>query len=138
MLTIPDMTGGWEIHCDASGRGLGCVLHQHGKVVAYASRQLKPHERNYPTHDLELVDMIFALKLWLHYLLGESVLINTDHKSLKYVFTQKDLNMRQLRWLELKAYFDISLQYNPGKGHVVPDALSRRPAVMFLTSRPEL
>ena len=85
--------------CDASGSGLGCVLMQKGKVVAYASRQLRPHERNYPTHDLELAAVVFALKIWRHYLLGQRVNIYTDHKSLKYIFTQRDLNMRQRRWL---------------------------------------
>ena len=82
---------------------------QHGYVIAYASRQLKPHEKNYPTHDLELAAVIFALKIWRHYLLGDQVLIYTDHKSLKYIFTQKELNMRQRRWLELIADYDIDL-----------------------------
>jgi len=82
------------IYSDASGKGLGCVLMQHNHVIAYASRQSKPHERNYPTHDLELAAVTFALKNWRHYLLGDKVLIYTDHKSLKYIFTQKELNMR--------------------------------------------
>jgi len=115
------------IYTDASGQGLGCVLTQHGFVIAYASRQLKQHERNYPTHDLELAAVIFALKIWRHYLLGDHVLIYTDHKSLKYVFTQRELNMRQRRWLELMADYDVDLQYHPGKANVVPNALSRRP-----------
>ena len=89
------------IDSDASRRGLGCVLMQRGRVISFASRQLKPHERNYPTHDLELAEVIFALKVWRHYLLGERVEIFTDHKSLKYIFTQKELNMHQRRWLEL-------------------------------------
>ena len=137
-LTIPDQTGGFEVYCDASGKGLGCVLHQHGRVVAYASRQLKNHEQNYPTHDLELATVIFALKIWRHFLLGEQVKMFTDHKSLKYIFTQKELNMRQRRWLELMADYDIDLQYHPGKVNVVPDALSRLPAVTMLTSQPHL
>ena len=83
------------IYINASGRGLGCVLMQRGRVILFASRQLKPHERNYPTHDLELATVIFALKVWKHYLLRERVEIFTDHKSLKYIFTQKELNMRQ-------------------------------------------
>ncbi|XP_020262691.1 uncharacterized protein LOC109838678 [Asparagus officinalis] len=116
-------------------RGLGCVLQQDGHVVAYASRQLKKHEQNYPTHDLELAAVIFALKLWRHYLLGEQVKVFTDHKSLKYIFTQKELNMRQRRWLELMADYDIDLQYHPGKVNVVPDALSRLPAIMTLTAQ---
>ena len=87
VLTIPYQDRGFAIHSDASGKGLGCVLSQQGRVVAYASRQLKVHERNYPTHDLELAAVIFALKLWRHYLLGERVEIYTDHKSLKNIFT---------------------------------------------------
>lgn len=90
VLTLPDRTGGFEVHCDASGKGLGCMLHQRGKVVGFASRLLKTHEQNYPTHELELAAVIFALKLWRHYLYGEKVLIYTDHKSLKYVFTHRE------------------------------------------------
>ena len=89
------------MHNDASGRGLESVLMQQRHVIAYVSRQLKRHEKNYPTYDLELAIVIFALKIWRHYLLGDQVLIYNDHKSLKYIFTQKDLNMRQRRWLEL-------------------------------------
>lgn len=132
ILALPSGSGGFVIHSDASGKGLGCVLEQHGKVIAYASRQLRPHEKNYPTHDLELAAVVFALKLWKHYLYGDRVEIYTDHKSLKYVFTQKELNMRQRRWLELLKDFDILLQYRPGKANVVADALSRYPTVMYL------
>ncbi|GJV81488.1 reverse transcriptase, partial [Tanacetum coccineum] len=106
--------------------GLGCVLMQHGKVIAYASRQLKPYEVNYPTHDLELAAVVFALKIWRHYLYGESCDIFTDHKSLKYIFTQRELNMRQRRWLELLKDYDTNIQYHPGKANVVADALSRK------------
>ena len=94
MLTIPSSSGGFVIYSDASHQGLGCVLMQHGKVVAYASRQLKPYEKNYPTHDLELAAVVFALKIWRHYLYGETCEIYTDHKSLKYLFSQEELNMR--------------------------------------------
>ncbi|GJU94170.1 putative nucleotidyltransferase, ribonuclease H [Tanacetum coccineum] len=97
ILTLPSGTGGYQIYSDASKKGLGCVLMQHGKVIAYASRQLKPYEENYPTHDLELAAVVFALKIWRHYLYGETCDIFTDHKSLKYIFTQKELNMRQRR-----------------------------------------
>ena len=86
---------------------------QRGKVIAYASRQLKPHEKNYPTHDMELAAVIFALKIWRHYLYGEHCEIFTDHKSLKYIFTQKELNMRQRRWLELLKDYDININYHP-------------------------
>ena len=99
---------------------------QDGKVVAYASRQLKPHEQNYPTHDLELVVVVFALKIWRHYLYGEKCRIFTDHKSLKYLLTQKDLNLRQCRWLELFKDYDCITYYHPGKANVVADALSRK------------
>ncbi|KAL0551924.1 hypothetical protein IC582_011017 [Cucumis melo] len=101
VLTVPDGSGSFVIYSDASKKGLGCVLMQQGKVVAYASRQLKSHEQNYPTHDLELAAVVFALKIWRHYLYGEKIQIFTDHKSLKYFFTQKELNMRQRRWLEI-------------------------------------
>ena len=115
------------IYSDVSGRGLGGVLMQHGHVIVYASRQLKPHEKNYPTHDLELAAVIFALKIWRHYLLGDQVLIYIEHKSLKYIFTQKELNMRQRGCLELMADYDIDLQYHPRKINVIPDALSKKP-----------
>ncbi|KAL0541249.1 hypothetical protein IC582_021291 [Cucumis melo] len=114
------------IYSDASKKGLGCVLMQQGKVVAYASRQLKNHEQNYPTHDLELAAVVFALKIWRHYLYGEKIQIFTDHKSLKYFFTQKELNMRQRRWLELVKDYDCEILYHPGKANVVADALSRK------------
>ncbi|GJZ38071.1 reverse transcriptase domain-containing protein, partial [Tanacetum coccineum] len=95
-------------------------------VIAYASRQLKPYEVNYPTHDLELAAVVFALKIWRHYLYGEACDIFTDHKSLKYIFTQRELNMRQRRWLELLKDYDTNIQYHPGKANVVADALSRK------------
>ncbi|KAL0537052.1 hypothetical protein IC582_026020 [Cucumis melo] len=126
VLTVPDGSGSFVIHIDASKKGLGCVLMQQGKVVAYASRQLKSHEQNYPTHDLELAAVVFALKIWRHYLYGEKIQIFTDHKSLKYFFTQKELNMRQRRWLELVKDYDCEILYHPGKANVVADALSRK------------
>ncbi|GJR68882.1 putative reverse transcriptase domain-containing protein [Tanacetum coccineum] len=126
ILTLPSGSGGFQIYSDASKKGLGCVLMQHGKVIAYASRQLKPYEVNYPTHDLELAAVVFALKIWRHYLYGESCDIFTDHKSLKYIFTQRELNMRQRRWLELLKDYDTNIQYHPGKGHMLRlSALSR-------------
>ena len=99
---------------------------QHGRVVAYASRQLRPHEKNYPTHDLELAAVIHALKIWRHYLYGVHVDIYTDHKSLQYIFKQKELNLRQRRWLELLKDYDVDILYHPGKANVVADALSRK------------
>ncbi|KAL0539868.1 hypothetical protein IC582_024089 [Cucumis melo] len=126
VLTVPDGSGSFMIYSDASKKGLGCVLMQQGKVVAYASRQLKSHEQNYPTHDLELAAVVFALKIWRHYLYGEKIQIFTDHKSFKYFFTQKELNMRQRRWLELVKDYDCEILYHPGKANVVADALSRK------------
>ena len=125
VLTQP--TGGREyvIFSDASLNGLGCVLMQEGKVVAYASRQLKPHERNYPTHDLELAAIVFALKIWRRYLYGEKCFIYTDHKSLKYLPSQQELNLRQRRWMELIKDYDCVIDYHPGKANVVANALSR-------------
>ena len=114
------------IFSDASLNGLGCVLMQEGKVVAYASKQLKPHEKNYPTHNLELAAIVFALKIWRHYLYGEKCFIYTDHKSLKYLPSQRELNLRQRRWMELIKDYDCVIYYHPGKANVVADALSRK------------
>jgi hypothetical protein len=99
---------------------------QDGKVVSYASRQLRKHEENYPTHDLELAAVVHALKIWRHYLIGHGCEIYSDHKSLKYIFTQNDLNLRQRRWLELIKDYDFGINYHPGKANVVADALSRK------------
>jgi hypothetical protein len=126
VLAQPDNTKPFEVYCDASGTGLGCVLMQDNRVIAYASRALRPHEQNYPTHDLELAAVVHALKIWRHYLMGAHCNIYTDHKSLKYIFTQADLNMRQRRWLELIKDYDLEVHYHPGKANVVADALSRK------------
>ena len=99
VLAQQDIDRPFDMYCDASRTGLGCVLMQDGRVIAYASRQLKKHELNYPTHNLELAAVVHALKIWRHYLLRNKVHIYTDHKSLKYIFTQSELNMRQRRWL---------------------------------------
>jgi hypothetical protein len=99
VLVMPDLQKGFDIYCDACGQGLGCVLMQEGHVIAYASRQLRKHELNYPTHDLELAAIVHGLKIWRHYIMGNKCQVCTDHKSLKCIFTQKDLNLRQRRWL---------------------------------------
>ncbi|GJS04093.1 putative nucleotidyltransferase, ribonuclease H [Tanacetum coccineum] len=140
ILVVPEGIGGFQIYSDASKTGLGCVLMQHGKVIAYASRQLKPYEENYPTHDLELAAIVFALKIWRHYLYEETCDIFTDHKSLKYIFTQNELNMRQRRWLELLKDYDANIQYHPGKANVVADALSRKSygSMSCLITQPEI
>jgi hypothetical protein len=126
VLAQPDNTKPFEVYCDASGTRLGCVLIQDNRVIAYASRALRPHEQNYPTHDLELAAVVHALKIWRHYLIGAHYNIYTDHKSLKYIFTQADLNMRQRRWLELIKDYDLEVHYHPSKANVVADALSRK------------
>jgi hypothetical protein len=93
VLVLPDLTKKFDIYCDASCQGLGCVLMQEGQVVCYASRQLRKHEANYPTHDLELAVVVHALKIWRHYLIRHCCEFYSDHKSLKYIFTQNDLNL---------------------------------------------
>ena len=117
---------GYTVYCDASRAELGCVLMQSGKVVAYGFRQLKNHEQNYPTHNMELAAVVFALKIWHHYLYGEEFEVYSNHKSLKYIFTQWDLNMRQRRWMEFLEDYEFTLHYHLGKANVVDDALSRK------------
>ena len=126
VLVIPYTGKPFEVYCDVSHQGLGCVLMQERRVVAYASRQLKNHEKNYLTHDLELAVVVFALKIWRHYLYGAQFQVFSDYKSLKYLFDQKELNMRQRRWMEFLKDFDFELLYHPGKANVVADALSRK------------
>jgi hypothetical protein len=132
ILVMLDMEKPFSIYFDASGQGLGCVLMQDGQVVAYASRQLRKHEVNYLTHDLELAVVVHALKIWRHYLMGKRCELYMDHKSLKYIFTQSNLNLRWRRWLELIKDYDLGINYHPGKANVVADALSRRSHVSQL------
>ena len=108
-LVIPERGVRYTIYYDASKQGLGCVLMQLGRVGAYGSRQLKIHEQNYPTHDLELAALVFALKSWRHYLYGEKFEVFSDHKSLKYIFSQKDLSLRRRRWMEYLEDYDFNL-----------------------------
>jgi hypothetical protein len=118
-----------------------CVLMQDGQVVSYASRQLRKHEENYPTHALELAAVVHALRIWRQYLIGHRCEIYNDHKSLKYIFTQNDLNLRQCRWFELIKDYDLGINYHPRKANVVADALSRKKycnATFTKRIRPEL
>ncbi|GJS68975.1 putative reverse transcriptase domain-containing protein [Tanacetum coccineum] len=126
ILALPDGSENFVVYCDASHKGLGAVLMQKEKVITYASRQLKVHEKNYTTHNLELGAVVFALKMWRHYLYGTKWVVFTDHKSLQHIHDQKELNMRQRRWLELLSDYDCEIRYHPGKTNVVADALSRK------------
>ncbi|GJU41542.1 putative reverse transcriptase domain-containing protein [Tanacetum coccineum] len=126
ILALPEGSKDFIIYCDALIKGLGVVLMQREKVIAYASQQLKIHENNYTTHDLELCAVVFALKLWRHYLYGTRCTVFTDHKSLQHILDQKELNIRQRRWLELLSDYDCEICYHLGKANVVADALSRK------------
>ncbi|GJV95306.1 putative reverse transcriptase domain-containing protein [Tanacetum coccineum] len=126
ILALPEGSEDFVVYCDASHKGLGAVLMQREKVISYASRQLKVHEKNYTTHDLELGSVVFALKIWRHYLYGTRCTVFTDHKSLQHILNQKELNMRQRRWLKLLSDYDCDIRYHPGKANVVADALSHK------------
>ncbi|GJT12679.1 putative reverse transcriptase domain-containing protein [Tanacetum coccineum] len=126
ILALPEGNDDFVVYCDASHQGMGAVLMQREKVIAYASRQLKPNEENYTTHDLELGAVVFTLKIWRHYLYGTKCTVFTDHKSLQHILNKKELNMRQRRWLELLADYDCEIRYHPGKANVVADALNAR------------
>ncbi|GJT82736.1 putative reverse transcriptase domain-containing protein [Tanacetum coccineum] len=126
ILALPEGSENFVVYCDASHKGLGAVLMQKEKVIAYASRQLKIHEKNYTTHDLELGAVVFPLKMWRHYLYDTKCVVFTDHKSLQHILDQKELNMRQRRWLELLSDYGCELRYHPGKANVVADALSQK------------
>nr|GEU81662.1 retrovirus-related Pol polyprotein from transposon 17.6 [Tanacetum cinerariifolium] len=126
ILALPEGSENFMVYCDASHKGLGAVLMQRDKVIAYASRQLKIHEKNYTTHDLELGAMVFALKMWRHYLYGTRCIVFTNHKSLQHILDQKELNMRQRKWLELLSDYDCKICCHPRKGNVVANAFSRK------------
>ncbi|GJR71245.1 putative reverse transcriptase domain-containing protein [Tanacetum coccineum] len=135
ILALPKGSENFVVYCDASHKGLGAVLIQKERVIAYASRQLKIREKNYMTHDLELGAMVFALKMWRHYLYGTKCVVFTDHKSLQHILDQKELNMIQCRWLELLSDYDCEIRYHPGKANVVADALSRKEQIKPLRVR---
>ncbi|GKB78401.1 putative reverse transcriptase domain-containing protein, partial [Tanacetum coccineum] len=126
ILALPQGTKDLVVYCDASLKGYRAVLMQREKVIAYASRQLKVHEENYTTHDLELGAVVFTLRSWRHYLYGTKCVVFTDHKSLQYILDQKELNLRQRRWIELLSDYDYEIRYHPRKANVVADALSRK------------
>jgi hypothetical protein len=136
MLILPNVHKPFSVYYDASYTGLGCVLMQEGRVVAYSSRQLKVPEKNYPTHELELVAVVHTLKTWRHYLYGQKCDVYTDHKSLKYIFTQSELNMRQQRWLKLIKDYELEIHYHLGKANVVADSLSRKSQVNMMVAHP--
>jgi hypothetical protein len=126
VLAQPDIEKSFDVYCDVFDTGIRGVLMEDGRAIIYASRQLRRHEEHYPTHDLDLLAVVHTLKVWRHYLLGNLVHIYTDHKRLKYLLTQPDLNMRQRRWLELIKDYELEVHYHPDKANVVADALSRK------------
>nr|GEU46035.1 putative reverse transcriptase domain-containing protein [Tanacetum cinerariifolium] len=126
ILALPEGSENFVVYCDASHQGLGAFLMQKEKVIAYASHQLKIYEKNYTTYDLELGAVVFALKMWRHYLYDTKCVDFTDYKSLQHILDPKELNIRQRRWLELLSDYDCEIRYHLGKENVVADALSRK------------
>ncbi|GKF48409.1 putative reverse transcriptase domain-containing protein, partial [Tanacetum coccineum] len=135
ILALPKGSEDFMVYCDALHKGLGVVLMKREKVIAHASRQLKYHEKNYTTHDLELGSVVFALKIWRHYLYRTKYTVFTDHKSLQHILDQKELNLRQHHWLELLSDYDCNIRYHPGKSNVVADALIRKERIELLRVR---
>ncbi|GKF56869.1 putative reverse transcriptase domain-containing protein [Tanacetum coccineum] len=135
ILALPEGNEDFVIYCDASHQGLEVVLMKREKVIAYVSRQLNPNEENYTTHDLELGVVVFTLKIWRHYLYGTKCTMFIDHKSLQHILDQKELNMRQRRWLELLTDYDYEIRYYPGKENIVADALSWKERIKPLRVR---
>jgi hypothetical protein len=132
ILKVPDMDANFLVCTDASKEGLGGVLMQDGRVIAYISRKLRRHEENYVTHDLELLAIVYALKVWRHYLVGRKFELKTDHCGLQHIFTQSHVNARQRRWSELLSEYDFEITYIKGTVNRVVDALSRRPRIFFV------
>ncbi|GKB29599.1 putative reverse transcriptase domain-containing protein [Tanacetum coccineum] len=135
ILALPEGTEDFIVYCNASLKGYGAVLMQREKVIAYASRQLKTRKENYTTYDLESRAVVFALRLWRHYLYGTKCVVFTDHKSLQYILNQNELNLIQRRWIELLSDYDCEIRYHPGKANVVGDALSRKERIKPLRVR---
>jgi hypothetical protein len=132
VLAQPNTDKSFDVYCDAFSTGLGDVLMQEGRVISYSSQQLRHNEEHYPTHDLELATVVMALRTWCHYLLGNVIHIYMDHKSLKYIFTQPNLKMRQRRWLELIKDYELEVHYHPRKANVIADALSHKARCIYL------
>nr|GFB31981.1 putative reverse transcriptase domain-containing protein [Tanacetum cinerariifolium] len=135
ILALAEGNDDFVVYCDASLQGLGAVLMQKEEVITYASRQLNPNKENYTTHDLELGVVVFALKIWRHYLYSTKCTVFTNHKSLQHILNKKELNMRQCHWLELLADYDCEIHYHLGKANVVADALSRKERIKPLRVR---
>ncbi|XP_071912338.1 uncharacterized protein [Coffea arabica] len=135
VLALPNEKDSYMVYTDVSREGLGCVLMQNRNVIAYASWKLKSHEQNYPTHDLEFAAVVFALKKWRHYLYVVTFEVYTDHKSLKYLFSPKELNLRQRRWMEFIEDYDCIINYHLKKSNVVADALNRKSQLAGLMIR---
>ncbi|GJX10392.1 putative reverse transcriptase domain-containing protein [Tanacetum coccineum] len=135
ILALPEANENFVVYCDAFHKGFGVVLMQREKFITYALRQLKIHKKNYTTHDLELGAVVFALKMWRHYLYGTKCIVFTNHKSLQHILDQKKLNMRQRRWLELLSDYDCEIRYHPGKANMVANALSRKEQIKPLRGR---
>ncbi|GJT03171.1 putative reverse transcriptase domain-containing protein, partial [Tanacetum coccineum] len=127
ILALPERTKNFVVYCDASHKDLGAILMQKEKVIAYASRQLKVHEKNYTTHELELGALVFALKIWRHYLYGTKCTMFTDHKSLQHILDQKELNMRQRRWLELLSDYDCEIRVTLKRRTLMDKEFETRP-----------
>ncbi|GJZ06284.1 putative reverse transcriptase domain-containing protein [Tanacetum coccineum] len=134
-LTQKSVKFDWGEKAEAAFQLVGAVLMQKEKVIAYASRQLRVNEKNYTTHDLELGAVVFALKMWRHYLYGTKCVVFTDHKSLQHILDQKELNMRQRRWLELLSDYHYEILYHPGKANMVADSLSQKERIKPLQVR---
>nr|GEX11182.1 putative reverse transcriptase domain-containing protein [Tanacetum cinerariifolium] len=135
ILALPKGSENFVVYCDSSHKGLGAVLMQKERIIAYTSCKLKIHENNYTIHDFELGAVVFALKMWRHYLYGTKCVVFTDHKILQHILDQKELNMRKCRWLELLSDYDCEIRYHPGKENVVVDALSRKERIKPLRVR---
>jgi hypothetical protein len=129
ILKVPEIDEEFLVCTDASKEGLGGILMQDGRVITYILRKLIKHEENYATHDLELLAIVYSLRVWRYYLIGQKIELKMDHCGLQHIFTQRDLNARQRRWSELLSEYDFDITYIKGKMNRVVDALSQRPHI---------